>query len=183
MYRRRVIEASIVLILVLTLACGWFAKPLETSVPLSPTPEISATQEFPLVQIGYFNSIYLRYDPDEWETLNELQGEQQNSKGEPVEALRHLRIAGCFLHDNLGRGAPPSWELQTTKRVIGSLEYRVESWTDTSTQRPVLAVYQYPVNESGYGTRIELIIDQGAEECIKSAEDVLILSEDLISRR
>ena len=54
---------------------------------------------------------------------------------------------------------------------------------DTAMQKPVLIVYQYPVGESGIGTRIELVIDQEPEQCIKSAEHVLILSSDLISRR
>jgi hypothetical protein len=174
MYTWRISQTSIVLILVLTLACGWISGPLETLAPPSPT-------DVPLVQIGYFNSIYLRYDPDEWETINEFQGQQLNNKGELIGSLRHRAIPGCFLHDNLGRGAPPTWELQETERTIGGLEYLVATWTDTVTQKPVLIVYQYPVGESGYGTRIELTIEQGVEQCIKSAEDALTLSSDLIA--
>jgi hypothetical protein len=197
MYQRKILQTSIVLILVLTLACGLIPDPLETSVPPSPTPlrqlvetlhpetptpKTATTQDTPLVQIGYFNSIYLRYDPDEWEIFNEFQGQQLNNTSDPMESLRYRAIPGCFLHDNLGKGAPPSWELQDTKRIIGSLEYRVETWTDTATQKPVLIVYQYPVGEPGYGTRIELVIDQEPEQCIKSAEDTLILSSDIISK-
>jgi hypothetical protein len=156
---------------------------LETSVPPSPTSEIAGTQEAPLVQIGHFDSIYLRYDPEVWAAFNEYQGPQQrlNYKGEPVEALRHRTIPGCFLHHNLGRGSPPSWELQATERMIDSLEYWVEVWSDTQTQTPALIVYQYPVGQPGTGKRIELVIDQEPEGCIKSAEDVLILSGDLMA--
>src|SRR5215213_8855804 len=179
MDKRRILQGSILLIVALTLACGSTPEPFETSVPPSPTLEIAATPDAPLVQIGYFDSIYLRYDPDVWEIVNELQGQQQNIKGEPVAFLRHLSLAGCFLHDNLGRGAPPSWQVQNTNRVIGSLEYRVEAWTDTTTQKPVLTVYQYPAGESGYSIRIELVIDEEPEQCTQSAENVLILSSDL----
>ena len=134
------------------------------------------------MQIGNFNSIYLRYEPEVWEAFNEYQDPGQlNPKGEPVEALRHRTIPGCFLHDNLGRGAPPSWERRQEERRIGSLEYQVEVWTDTETQKPVLIVYQYPVGQSGTGRRMELVIDQEPEGCMKSAEDVLVLSEDLIA--
>lgn len=182
MSKRRILQGSILLIVALTLACGWIPEPLETSLPPSPTLEIATTPDAPLVQIGYFDSIYLRYDPREWEIVNELQGQQQNNKGEPVASLRQRSLAGCFLHENLGRGAPPAWQVQSTNRVIGSLEYRVEAWTDTTTQKPVLTVYQYPAGEPGYGIRIELVIDQESEQCIQSAEDVLILSSDLISK-
>src|SRR5687767_13226075 len=127
MYKRRIFQASIVLILFLTLACGLIPESLQTSVPPSltplpqladtlppetPTPEVAITQDAPFVQIGYFKSVYLRYDPDEWESFSESQGQQLNSEGKPIEALRHRAIPGCFLHDNLGRGAPPSWERQ-----------------------------------------------------------------------
>lgn len=171
MYRWKIVQASILLIL--TLACGWIHTPLETV----------GTQDSALVQIGYFHSIYLRYDTSVWEKVNRSPDQLQNDKGEPVEALQHREIAGCVLHDNLGRGAPPSWERLISKRVIGSLEYQVEFWTDTETQEPVLVVYQYPVGESGNDTRIELVVDQEPEDCIKSAEDILALSSDLISER
>jgi hypothetical protein len=166
MDKRRIVHALIVL--VLTLACGWIRG-------------APGTQAAALVQIGYFNSVYLRYDPDEWEKRNEFPDQPQNSKGEPVEALQHRDIPGCILHDNLGRGVPPSWELQVTSQVVGSLEYHVEAWTDTEAQEPVLRVYQYPAGEPGDGTRIELVIDRQHEECIRSAEAVLAASSGLIS--
>ena len=195
MDKRKILKTSVVLVLAPTLACGpvpqatatpgsYSPLPSTQAVDLVPsetsTPEITATQEDPIAQIGFFNSIYLRYDPGKWEAFDDFQG-QQNSQGESIESLRHRDIPGCFLHDNLGRGAPPSWELQASNRVIGSLEYRAELWVDTTTEKPVLVVYQYPAGDSAYGTRIELVVDQEPERCISSAEDVLILSADLIS--
>jgi hypothetical protein len=171
MVKRRIVQALIVLVLLL--ACRWIPGTLETP----------GTQEAHLVQIGYFHSVYLRYNTDEWEKRNEFPDQPQNNKGEPVEALQHRDIAGCILHDNLGRGTPPSWERQVSNRVIGSLEYHVEAWTDTAAQTPVLRVYQYPAGEPGVGTRIELAIDQRPDECIQSAEAVLVASSDLISQR
>lgn len=192
MFQRKNVLTSMVLVLML--ACEFVAIPLETPVPPSPTPqsvvtlppetptlEIAATQEAPVVQIGFFESLYLRYDPGEWEARDETQGQQTNQKGEPVQSLHHRAIPGCILHDNLGRGVPPTWKRQDTERMIGSLEFRVEAWTDTEVQRPVLTVYQYPPGESGLGKRIELVIGEQPEECIQSAEQVLSLSADLIS--
>ena len=186
------------LVLVLTLGCGVLATPPDTPAsplpsptpqspvtlpPETPTLEVAATQDAPLVQIGFYDSIYLRYDPEAWEPIDETPEQQLNQKGEPVQRLQHRTIPGCFLHENLGRGVPLTWERQVTNRIIGSLEFRVEAWTDTEAQKPVLTVYQYPTGESGLGKRIELVIDRQPEECIQSGEEVLSLSADLISRQ
>jgi hypothetical protein len=138
--------------------------------------------EYKTAQIGYFNSIYLRYDPAEWESFKEYPEEQLfNDSGELIESLRHRDIPGCIIHDNLGFGSPKSWKREDSNRTIGILEYRVETWTDTSTRKPVLTVYQYPTGPSGYGARIELRIDQKPKLCIEDADEVLALSEDLIA--
>ena len=193
----RIVQAAGSLALVLTLACGVTATPpagapvppapsptpveMFTPTPEAPTPEITGTQEPPLVQIGFFDSIYLRYDPGVWEAINAAPDEQLNQKGEPVYSLRHRTIPGCTLHDNLGRGVPPSWELDITGRNIGGLEFRVEAWTDTEIRQPVLTVYQYPPGEGAAGKRIELVIEQDPQACIESAEEVLRLSVDVIA--
>lgn len=186
---RRVMLALSLLVLVLAMACGSTTPPPDTPAPpaiatlppQTPATEVSQTAEAPLVQIGYFSSIYVRYDPQVWEVFDETPDGQSNQKGEPIQRLQHRTIPGCLLHENLGRGVPPSWELQVTDRVIGSLEYRVEEWTDTAVRKQVLIVYQYPPGESVIGKRIELVIDEQPEACIRSAEDVLALSADLIS--
>jgi len=154
---------------------------------ISPTPElIKDVTELPpsdyeIVQIGNFDPIHLRYDPIPWEAFNEHPDQLlTNNDGEPVEALRHYVIPGCIIHDNLGFGAPTTWQRQDTNLMIGNLEFRVESWTDTKTGKPVLIVYQYPVGKSGYGVRIELRINEEPDLCIELAEEVLILSEELI---
>ncbi|HEX5808488.1 MAG TPA: hypothetical protein VFY25_07460 [Anaerolineales bacterium] len=197
MSRQRIYSAWIGPILALTLACGVTATPVKTPVSPSITPappvthtpppatrtlESAPTPEASLVQIGYFNSVYLRYDLDAWHAISEAPSPVLNQNGEPIEALQHATIPGCILHDNLGKGAPLSWERQDTNRTIGGLEYRVESWTETSVQKKVLVVYQYPADQPGNGTRIELVIDLEPESCIQSAEEVLAFSADLIPR-
>lgn len=186
----RIVQAAGVLLLFLTVACEATATPPDTPVPAlpsptlppeAPTPETPGTQEPPLVQIGFFDSLYLRYDPGVWEPETETPDAQLNERGEPIHWLRHRMVPGCFLHDNLGRGAPPSWELVVTERTIGGLEFRVEAWTDTEIQQPVLTVYQYPPGEAATGKRIELVIGQEPEACIESAEEVLHLSADVIA--
>jgi hypothetical protein len=150
-------------------------------MPDTSTPELAPTGEAPLVQIGFFDSMYLRYDPEQWEAGSGTPEERLNERGEPIHRLQHLSIPGCILHDNLGRGAPPSWQLDVTNRTIGSLEFRVEAWTDTELGQPVLTVYQYPPAEGALGKRIELVIEQEPEACIQSAEEVLALSADVIA--
>ena len=191
---RRILLACMVLIF--TLACATVFAPTETAIPPvstpSPTPvlppptvtvvpEIVPTQDAPLVQIGYFDSVYLRYDPQDWEVFQPAPEPQLNPAGETIEALRHRTVPGCLLHDNLGHGVPPTWEYEKEEREIGGLTYRVDPWTDTTTNSPVLIVYQYPVGDEAAGKRIELVIEQDPEVCIQSAEEVLILSADLIS--
>lgn len=70
---QRIRRASIILILGMTLACGSIPSGLETSVTPLPASEIAGTQEAPLVQIGHFDSLYLRYDPEVWEAFHEYQ--------------------------------------------------------------------------------------------------------------
>ena len=154
---------------------------------ISTTPVLEETltglppSDYEIVQIGIFDPIHLRYDPSLWEAFNEQPDQLiTNKDGEPVEALRHRAIAGCSIRGNLGMGAPTTWRREDTNSMIGNLQFRVESWTDKKTENPVLIVYQYPIGKSGYGVRIELRIDEEPELCIELAEEILILSEDLI---
>jgi hypothetical protein len=135
-----------------------------------------------VVQIGSFASVYLRYDPAKWEPYNEFGGQVQfNNQNEAVYALQHIMIPDCIVHDNLGFGPPSTWQRQDNNLRIGNLEYRVEAWTDKTTQNTVLVVFQYPAGGSGNGKRIELKIERDAEGCIADAVEVLALSEDLIT--
>lgn len=152
-----------------------------TATPSPTHTPVSSPSEYEIVQIGWFESIYLRYDPEEWESFNEYQEEQLiNAAGDPIESLRHWAIPGCIIHGNLGYGPPITWQRQDTNLMIGDLEYRVESWTDSNTRQHVLIVYQYPYGKSGYGIRIELMINQEPQQCIANAQEVLVHSEDLI---
>jgi hypothetical protein len=153
----------------------------------SPTPEFEekstrlTPSNYEIAQIGFFDSIQLRYDPNVWETFDQQQDQLiTNNDGEVVKALRHHAIAGCIIRGNLGMGTPTTWQREDTNSMIGNLEFRVEAWTDNKTEKPVLIVYQYPIGKSGYSVRIELRIDEEPELCIELAEEVLILSEDLI---
>jgi hypothetical protein len=196
MTRKRLLQAFSGLVLALTLACGWTFQPLQTPTPASPTtalptmtspptdtptPVVAVPPDAPLVQIGFYSSIYLRYDPEVWEPFLEAPDPILNPQGEAVEALRARSIPGCVLHDNLGHGVPLSWERQDSVQTLGGLEYWVEAWTDTAQQKPVLTVYQYPARQPGTGKRIELVIDLDPQECIRSTEEVLTLSADLIA--
>jgi len=137
---------------------------------MQPTPENE------LVQIGVYDSLYLRYEPEEWEPFNEYtENHIFNSIGEEAMSLRLKADPTCILHDNMGRGAPPNWAREDTIQQIGNLQFRVEAWTDTNTRKPVLTVYQYPSDEMY--RRIELVIKEKPKFCIESAETVLVLSE------
>jgi hypothetical protein len=150
--------------------------PVETILPVS-SPAETDTNKQPIAQIGAFRSIFLRYDPAEWETFDEFQ--TTNPSGERTESLRHKFIAGCVLHENFGRGAPQNWRREDTNRQIGDLVFRVEMWTDTSTHKTPLVVYQYPANEMLI--RVELVVNDKPKLCIENAESIIARSSDLIA--
>lgn len=156
-----------------------FPDLIATSAPI-PSFTDAPSQENPVVQIGAFNSLFLRYDPAEWEEFNEyIKNPIINEAGELAESLRHKAIAGCILHDNIGRGTPSNWRGKVSNRQIGNLVYVVGEWINVKTRKFVLVVYQYPEDEMR--ARIELVIDAKHKLCIEEAEKVLVNSEDLIT--
>ena len=163
---------------------GWTAEGDREDYWLVPLPrlaEIEPSIDDETVQIGFDDSIYLRFDPGDWEAINEFGAQTQyNYNDEAIYALQNLSFQGCVLHGNLGFGPPTTWQRQDGSLMIGNLEYRVETWTEMASQMPVLVVYQYPAGRSGTGLRIELKIEQEPEECIRDAIKVLALSEELI---
>ena len=149
--------------------------PVATVLP-PPSSTKALTKEQPIAQIGAFRSIYLHYDPAEWETFDEFH--TTNPSGERTESLRHKFIAGCILHENFGRGAPQSWRREDTNRQIGDLVFRVEMWTDMTTHKTPLVVYSYQVNEMNI--RIELVVSEKPKLCIENAESIIAQSSYLI---
>ncbi|MCK4827637.1 hypothetical protein KA005_68550, partial [bacterium] len=147
------------------------------SSPATSTP----TSDFEITQIGIFDSIYLRYETDKWEPFNEFNS--TNPAGESTYSLRSREIPGCIIHANMGMGSPLSWQREDELKLIGTIEFWTETWTDTNTNLKTLIVYQYPIDASGWGKRIELRIHENpeTEQCEARAKEVLILSEDLIS--
>ena len=152
--------------------------PVENELP-SPPPTGNPTNELPVAQIGAFRSVYLRYDPVEWETFDEFH--TTNPSGKRTESLRHKFIDGCVIHENFGRGAPQNWRRADTNRQIGDLVFRVEMWTDTTTHKTPLVVYQYPADEML--VRVELVVKDKPKLCIENAESIIAQSSDLIANQ
>lgn len=134
------------------------------------------------VNVGYYEPIYLTYDPDKWQPI---QVQYEYGININIYELIHKDYAGCKLLENHGRGAPDYWIKNVDpNRLIGNLTFRVESWTDARTSAPVLIVYQFPPGEvTSEKVRIELSIGENASSCIQDAEEILVLSEGYFLNR
>jgi len=148
--------------------------PVAQPTLLQPTPTLQV--EYERAQIAFLFNLYLTYDPAVWEAMESAPG-TQNRQGESIMLLRH-RAYDCTLEENLGMGAPDTWEREVSQKQIGALLYQVETWRDTTSGAIVLTVYQYPAGEPREDSkRIELITNDRAEQCLNDAEAVLALSE------
>ena len=126
-------------------------------------------------QIGYSRVTYLTYDPSVWQVEFKV-GAGSAMSGQDVYDLIHIQF-GCILHDNLGHGVPETWTSTQYLQQLGTIEYQVEKWVDTTTGEAVLVVYHYPPGNWENYSRIELVIDGNPDACISAAETVLGLSE------
>jgi hypothetical protein len=152
-------------------------KPLPTMLPVIPT-ETTAPTAAPVLskaQIGYSRVTYLTYDPSVWQVEFKV-GAGSAMSGQDVYDLIHIQF-GCILHDNLGHGVPETWTSTQYLQQLGTIEYQVEKWVDTTTGEAVLVVYHYPPGNWENYRRIELVIDGNPDACISAAETVLGLSE------
>jgi hypothetical protein len=122
-----------------------------------------------------FKSEYLTYDPSVWQVEFKV-GAGSAMSGQDVYDLIHIQF-GCILHDNLGHGVPETWTSTQYLQQLGTIEYQVEKWVDTTTGEAVLVVYHYPPGNWENYRRIELVIDGNPDACISAAETVLGLSE------
>lgn len=145
-------------------------QPIEqTALPVE-TPVIQPVHA--RAQLGTYKSTWLTYDPAVWDVEPWL--EVLNPSGEPIQQLIHRSLPACFLHDNLGHGAPETWSFEIFTHQIAQAVFQVEQWTDTASGNAVLVVYQYPAGEQTTLTRrIELEPGAAALECISAAEVVI----------
>ena len=138
------------------------------------------TEPEDLVQVGFGSTFYLRYSPQVWEKFPDAWVPASNMEGIPLESIRLSGRSGCILRGNVGRGVPVYYQLSVSSRRIGSLDFRLESWSDPSRGgMPVLTIYQYP-NDGYTDTRVELWYDDQPGSCEQAAERVLERSADLL---
>lgn len=135
-----------------------------------------SVHEQDIVQIGYPFSIYLRFDPSKWDVI-EMDSFYQTEAGESVSSLQHKEFPECNIQNNWGRTLSPDYEKNITEKVIGNLDYQLETWSDP-TGKPYLTVYQY--SPTDWIVRIELLIGSEPDICIQEAEEVLAFSTDLL---
>ncbi|MFC1923611.1 hypothetical protein ACFLY4_10030 [Chloroflexota bacterium] len=167
----------------LTLSVPGFIPISKTSdIPSQKLVEVNLSLEreievdFPIVNIGFPKSIYVRYDPSIWDVI-EMDPVYQTEEGEPVSSLQHKDFPECSIHNNWGRTLSPDYKKNVIEKVIGNLDYQLETWSDP-TGKPYLTVYQHsPID---WIVRIELLIGSEPDVCIQDAEDVLAISSDLL---
>lgn len=136
-------------------------------------------------QLGFDKSWYVIYDSSLWESKvqqNYSDGTPiKNLDGEKIEELIHKQL-NCRLIENLGRGAPETWHKYVYEKKLGTTTYQVEEWTDTISGKQVLIVYHYPPKSWDNYRRLELIIDDDAEKCIRDAEELIMQSNEEITK-
>jgi hypothetical protein len=182
---------TISLFAVAVLSCNLFQRPFvadgpgfEVWTPTSQQPveaTISVVEPtldqtvYARAQIGTYQSVWVTFDPAVWNAVQWIDGVNQSN--EHVEQLVHKTLTECSLHDNLGHGAPETWSFGKYTREIGQVIFQIEQWTDTTTNNPVLVIYQYPADEYTSTTkRIELETGSGPYDCINAADEVIGLS-------
>lgn len=149
---------------------------IKTQEPPISTEEPDSEFDFPIVNIGFPNSIYVRYDPSVWDAI-EMDPVYQTEAGEPVSSLQHKDFPYCNIHNNWGHGMSPDYEFSINNKIIGDLDYQLETWSDPP-GKPILTVYQHSPTE--WIVRIELSIGSEPDVCIQDAEEVLAISSDLL---
>jgi hypothetical protein len=157
---------------------GTCSSPTEVAEILPPTLDFTPAQaviEYQKAQIGMFKLTFLTFDPIVWQA-DLVVSASGSPVGEDVYVLHHKNY-GCSLQGDLGIGQSSSRELQTDEKQIGNYTYQVEKWTDTKTGDPVVVEYFYPSISTNNVFHLALVIDNHPDECIRDAEEVIILSE------
>lgn len=183
--------AAVLVIIVVSLSCTLLQRPVVTEgpgfevwtptsqLPVEPTAKVvEATVEQPVyarAQIGTYRSIWVTYDPAVWNAAKWVDGTNQSN--EEIQALFHKTAPGCSLHDNLGHGVPTTWTWATYTRDISGVIFQIDQWTETSTNNPVLVIYQYPSGQqTDTAKRLELEPGSAPYDCINAADAVIGLS-------
>jgi hypothetical protein len=189
--------ATFIVIFVVSLSCTLLQRPVVTEGPgfevWTPTsqlpvePTVKAVEPtakvveptiqpvYARAQIGTYRSIWVTYDPAVWNAAKWVDGANQSN--EEIQALFHKTAPGCSLHDNLGHGVPTTWTWATYTRDIGGVIFQIDQWTETTTNNPVLVIYQYPSGQpTDTSKRLELEPGSAPYDCINAADAVIGLS-------
>jgi len=189
--------AIVLIIFVVTLSCNFFRRPVVTEGPpfevwtptsqfpvepivntVEPTVQVvepTAQPVYARAQIGSYRSSWVTYDPAFWNAAKWVDG--TNQVNEEIQALFHKTAPNCSLHDNLGHGVPTSWTWATFTRDIGGAIFQIDQWTETTTNNPVLVIYQYPAGQqTDTSKRLELETGSAPYDCINAADVVIGLS-------
>jgi hypothetical protein len=104
-----------------------------------PTQPPASDVHLDFVRVGAFppSTWMLTYDINSWNATTNLA-----IPDHPYQ-LESKNIAECTVSQNLGMGAPETWERRTSQETIGTYVFEVDQWTDTTNGEIVLVVFHY----------------------------------------
>ena len=110
---------------------------ITTKYPENTTNSSELSKNLDCVRVGAYppSDWMLTYDVNLWNPTGE--------PGHPYQLELKSVPNNCIIFQNEGMGVPETWKRIISQEKIGSYDFRVEQWTDTSSGNIILTVFFY----------------------------------------